>query len=38
MLLFDLFSIRVIASAAKQSTHSLRGEMDCFATLAMTES
>jgi hypothetical protein len=27
----------VIASAAKQSILSLRGKMDCFATLAMTE-
>jgi hypothetical protein len=26
----------VIASAAKQSTLSLRGGMDCFASLAMT--
>jgi hypothetical protein len=26
----------VIASAAKQSILSLRGEMDCFASLAMT--
>jgi len=26
----------VIASAAKQSILSLRGEMDCFAALAMT--
>jgi len=26
----------VIASAAKQSTLSLRGKMDCFASLAMT--
>jgi hypothetical protein len=28
----------VIASEAKQSTLSLRGEMDCFASLAMTVS
>jgi hypothetical protein len=28
--------ISVIASEAKQSTLSFRGEMDCFATLAMT--
>jgi len=27
----------VIASAAKQSILSLRGQMDCFASLAMTE-
>jgi hypothetical protein len=26
-----------MASEAKQSTPSLRGEMDCFASLAMTE-
>src|SRR3984893_13255392 len=29
-------SINVIASAAKQSTLSFRGKMDCFASLAMT--
>jgi hypothetical protein len=28
--------IHVIASEAKQSILSLRGEMDCFASLAMT--
>jgi hypothetical protein len=28
--------LHVIASAAKQSILSLRGEMDCFASLAMT--
>src|SRR5712671_7225681 len=32
----SLFSLTVIASAAKQSILSLRGKMDCFASLAMT--
>jgi hypothetical protein len=32
----SLTSTTVIASEAKQSSLSLRGEMDCFASLAMT--
>jgi hypothetical protein len=31
-----LRSLHVIASAAKQSILSFRGQMDCFAALAMT--
>jgi hypothetical protein len=33
---YGLFDFFVIASVAKQSILSLRGEMDCFAALAMT--